>query len=165
MFNIGDKIVYPSQGIGVIDCIEEREFKGETQSYYKIDLFNSTMKLTLPVSRMEDSNIRLISDSNVIDVDLNNFSQFIIDEEEIKKSTAKERMISNSKKIKDGTLNDYLEVICNLTQVMQNGNINANEKQVLNATKSLVVEEISQSKSLSKEEASDLLENAIIFSK
>ena len=60
-------------------------------------------------------------------------------------------------------LNDYLDVICNLTQVMQVGNINANEKQVLNSTKSLVVEEISQSKDLSKEEASELLENAIKF--
>ena len=39
-------------------------------------------------------------------------------------------MITNSKKIKEGTLNDYLDVICNLTQVMQVGNINANEKQV-----------------------------------
>ncbi|MDU2490968.1 MAG: hypothetical protein E7D27_10340 [Clostridium celatum] len=64
------------------------EFKGEKQNYYKIDIVNSTMKLS---------------------------------------------------------------------------NINANEKQVLNSTKSLVVEEISQSKDLSREEASELLENAIRF--
>lgn len=88
LFNIGDKIVYPGQGIGVVDCIEEMEFKGEKQNYYKIDIVNSTMKLS---------------------------------------------------------------------------NINANEKQVLNSTKSLVVEEISQSKDLSREEASELLENAIRF--
>ena len=163
MFNIGDKIVYPGQGIGVVNCIEEMEFKGEKQNYYKIDIINSTMKLKLPVSRVEFTNIRLISDSNEIDTDLNNFSDFIVNEEEIKISTAKERMITNSKKIKEGTLNDYLDVICNLTQVMQVGNINANEKKVLNSTKSLVVEEISQSKDLSKEEASELLENAIKF--
>ena len=48
MFNIGDKIVYPSQGIGVIDIIEEKEFKGEKQKYYTIQLCNNTMKLTLP---------------------------------------------------------------------------------------------------------------------
>ena len=50
-----------------------------------------------------------------------------------------------------------------LTQVMQAGNINANEKQVLNSTKSLVVDEISQSKDLSREEANEILENAIKF--
>lgn len=163
MFNIGDKIVYPGQGIGVVNCIEEMEFKGEKRNYYKIDIINSTMKLKLPVSRVEFTNIRLISDSNEIDTDLNNFSDFIVNEEEIKISTAKERMFTNSKKIKEGTLNNYLDVICNLTQVMQVGKINANEKQVLNSTKSLVVEEISQSKDLSKEEAIELLENAIKF--
>ena len=72
-------------------------------------------------------------------------------------------MITNTKKIKEGTLNDYLDVICNLTQVKKLSNINANEKQVLNSTKSLVVEEISQSKDLSREEAIELLENAIRF--
>ena len=66
MFNIGDKIVYPGQGIGVVDCIEEMEFKGERQNYYKIDIVNSTMKLKLPVSRVEFTNIRLISNSKEI---------------------------------------------------------------------------------------------------
>lgn len=163
MFNIGDKIVYPGQGIGVVDCIEEMEFKGERQNYYKIDIVNSTMKLKLPVSRVEFTNIRLISNSKEIDTDLNNFSDFIVSEEKIKTSTAKERMIINTQKIKEGTLNDYLDVICNLTQVKKLSNINANEKQVLNSTKSLVVEEISQSKDLSREEAIELLENAIRF--
>ena len=163
LLNIGDKIVYPGQGIGVVDCIEEMEFKGERQNYYKIDIVNSTMKLKLPVSRVEFTNIRLISNSKEIDTDLNNFSDFIVNEEEIKISTAKERMIINTQKIKEGTLNDYLDVICNLTQVKKLSNINANEKQVLNSTKSLVVEEISQSKDLSREEAIELLENAIRF--
>ena len=85
MFNIGDKIVYPGQGIGVVDCIEEMEFKGERQNYYKIDIVNSTMKLKLPVSRVEFTNIRLISNSKEIDTDLNNFSDFIVNEEEIKR--------------------------------------------------------------------------------
>ncbi|WP_297712731.1 CarD family transcriptional regulator [Clostridium sp.] len=84
LFNIGDKIVYPGQGIGVVDCIEEMEFKGERQNYYKIDIVNSTMKLKLPVSRVEFTNIRLISNSKEIDTDLNNFSDFIVNEEEIK---------------------------------------------------------------------------------
>ena len=59
MFNIGDKVVYPSQGIGVISDIEKREFKGEKQDYYKIKIFNNTMILSLPVSRAYVSNLRL----------------------------------------------------------------------------------------------------------
>ncbi|MEN8077875.1 CarD family transcriptional regulator [Clostridioides difficile] len=163
MFNIGDKIVYPSQGIGVIDSIEKREFKGEKQDYYNIEIINSSMKLSLPISRVEDTNIRLVSNSKDIDSDLSNFGDFVADSEEIKNVTAKERMIINNKKLKEGKVNNYLDVICNLTQVMKYGNININEKQILKATKSLVVEEISQSKDLSKEEATELLEKSIKF--
>lgn len=163
MFNIGDKIVYPSQGIGVIDSIEEREFKGEKQDYYNIEIINSSMKLSLPISRVEYTNIRLVSNSKDMDSDLSNFCDFVADSEEIKSITAKERMIINNKKLKEGKVNNYLDVICNLTQVMKYGNININEKQILKATKSLVVEEISQSKDLSKEEATELLEKSIKF--
>lgn len=161
MFNIGDKIVYPGQGIGVIDCIEEREFKGEKQKFFKIDIFNSTMKLTYPMNRIEDSNIRLVSESKDIDSYLEDFSKNNLTVEEIKGTTAKERMSINSKKIKDGTLKDYLDVILNLSEVMNNGNINANEKQVLNSTKSLVAEEISQSKNISLDEAKNLLDESL----
>lgn len=161
MFNIGDKIVYPCQEIGVIDCIEEREFKGEKQKFYKIDIFNSTMKLTYPMNRIEDSNIRLVSESKDIDSYLEDFSKTTLTVEEIKSTTAKERMSINSKKIKDGTLKDYLDVILNLSEVMKNGNINANEKQVLNSTKSLVAEEISQSKNISLDEEKNLLDESL----
>ena len=78
MFNIGDKIVYPSQGIGVIDIIEEKEFKGEKQKYYTIQLFNNTMKLTLPFSRIEPSNMRLISDSKTLDNCLKHINKFVV---------------------------------------------------------------------------------------
>lgn len=145
----------------VIDCIEEREFKGEKQKFYKIDIFNSTMKLTYPMNRIEDSNIRLVSESKDIDSYLEDFSKTTLTVEEIKSTTAKERMSINSKKIKDGTLKDYLDVILNLSEVMKNGNINANEKQVLNSTKSLVAEEISQSKNISLDEAKNLLDESL----
>ena len=34
LFTVGDKIVYPMQGAGTIEAIEEREFSGEVQKYY-----------------------------------------------------------------------------------------------------------------------------------
>lgn len=162
MFNIGDKIVYPSQGVGVIDSIQEREFKGEKQDYYGINIYNSTMKLTLPLSRLESSNIRPVSSSDIIEYNLNNFDRFIVNDEEIKRYNSKERIAVNSSKLKNGTLNDYLEVICNLTQVMSQNNLNSNEKQLLQNAKSFIIEEICQSKSISLVDAEALLETAIV---
>ncbi|MCD2496525.1 CarD family transcriptional regulator, partial [Staphylococcus aureus] len=36
MFQIGDNIVYPMHGAGIIEAIEEKEFLEEKQQYYVI---------------------------------------------------------------------------------------------------------------------------------
>jgi Transcriptional regulators, similar to M. xanthus CarD len=164
LFNIGDKIVYPSQGIGVIDEIEEKEFKGEKQAYYTIILYNNNMKLTLPFSRIETSNMRLVSDSTTLDSRLKHINKFLVEVEELDKVNFKERKTVNELKIKSGALDDYLEVICNLTQVKMEHNLNSSEKQMLASAKKIVIEEISQSKNISNDEAADLLDVSMSFS-
>ena len=163
MFNIGDKIVYPSQGLGIIDIIEEKEFKGENEKHYTIQLCNHTMKLTLPFSRVEPSNMRLISDSKTLDNCLNHINRFVAETGELSKINFKERKTLNEIKIKSGALDDYLEVICNLTQLKMEHNLNSSEKQMLTSTKKIVIEEISQSKNLSSDEATSLLDVSMVF--
>jgi RNA polymerase-interacting CarD/CdnL/TRCF family regulator len=164
LFNIGDKIVYPSQGIGVIDEIEEKEFNGEKQAYYIIKLYNNNMKLTLPSSRIEISNMRLVSDSKTLDSRLKHINKFLVEVDELSKVNFKERKTVNELKIKSGALDDYLEVICNLTQLKMEQNLNSSEKQMLANAKKIVIEEISQSKNLSNNEAADLLDISMSFS-
>ncbi|OOM81992.1 RNA polymerase-binding transcription factor CarD [Clostridium puniceum] len=164
MFNIGDKIVYPSQGIGVIDEIEEKEFKGERQMYYTIQLYNNTMKLTLPLSRIKTSNMRLVSDSKTLDNCLKHINKFVVETGELSKVNFKERKTANELKIKSGALDDYLQVICNLTQLKMEHNLNSSEKQMLTSAKKIVIEEISQSKNLSSDEATNLLDIYMAFS-
>jgi RNA polymerase-interacting CarD/CdnL/TRCF family regulator len=164
LFNIGDKIVYPSQGIGIIDEIEEKEFNGEKQAYYIIKLYNNNMKLTLPSSRIEISNMRLVSDSKTLDSRLKHINKFLVEVDELSKVNFKERKTVNELKIKSGALDDYLEVICNLTQLKMEQNLNSSEKQMLANAKKIVIEEISQSKNLSNNEAADLLDISMSFS-
>lgn len=163
MFNLGDTVVYPCQGIGIIDSIEEREFKGEKQDYYSIHILNNTMKLTLPASRAEAIHIRLISNSKTIDNTLENINKFVTDKDELKKNSTKERMAINSEKMKSGTLENYLCIIYDLNKIKAQSNLNINENQLFNNAKSFVLEEICQSKHLTKDEAKILLNQAIKY--
>ena len=163
MFNIGDKVVYPSQGIGVISDIEKREFKGEKQDYYKIKIFNNTMILSLPVSRAYVSNLRLVSDSEAIDRGLESINNAMSEKNEYKEYTSKERMAANSERVKSGSLRGTLEVIYDLTQVRINSKLNAAEKQVLKNVKDSLIEEISYAKELSIEDSTNLLKKAIKY--
>jgi CarD family transcriptional regulator len=163
LFNIGDVIVYPNQGVGVIDIIEEKEFKGEKQKYYTIQLNNSTMKLTLPFSRIEPSNMRLISDSKTLDKSLKNIYKYTVEPGLLSKVNFKERKIINDSKLKSGTLENYLEIICNLTQLKMEHNLNSSEKQMLVNAKKIVIEEISQAKNVTNDEATTLLDGSMEF--
>ena len=67
LFQIGDVVFYPQHGVGIIDCIEEKEINGETKSYYEFHLINNPMKIVLPLDKVENFHVRLISDTDTID--------------------------------------------------------------------------------------------------
>ncbi len=158
MFNIGDKIVYPVQGVGVIDVIEEREFQGETQKFYNIHLINNSMKLMLPSSRVDNSNIRLISDSTALDSIFKGVLDNSSSLEDLETINSKERMAINNDKMKSGKLRDLAEVIFNLSNLKCKRTLNTSETQQLKNAKKFVVDEICLSKDYSKEEAMNYLD-------
>lgn len=163
MFNIGDRIVYPNQGVGIVDAIEEREFNGEMQSYYKIHLLHNTMRLMLPISKVESSNIRLVSDFEIIESTLNNLNNLKNKNDELEKFDFKERKEINLSKVKSGTLVDCLEVICNLTEFKSKHSLNSTDRQILRNTKKILIDEISESKNLHNAEAENMLDSFIKF--
>ena len=59
-FQVDQKIVYPSQGVGKIIEIKERKFKDEMILYYVIYLEVSDMTVLVPVKRCEELGIRAI---------------------------------------------------------------------------------------------------------
>jgi CarD family transcriptional regulator len=62
LFQIGDKIVYPMHGAGVIEIIEEREILGEKQQYYVIKMPITNMQIMVPVEKASNVGIRPVVD-------------------------------------------------------------------------------------------------------
>ncbi|MDR2495133.1 MAG: CarD family transcriptional regulator [Spirochaetaceae bacterium] len=59
-FEIDQKVVYPSQGVGVIRAIMDKEFKNETIPYYVIHIEVSDMTIMVPVHKADGLGIRPI---------------------------------------------------------------------------------------------------------
>ena len=66
MFNVGDKIVYPMHGAGVIDSIEEKNILGEKQSYYILKM-PGEVKVMVPTAKAEEIGVRNIIDKSSAD--------------------------------------------------------------------------------------------------
>ena len=59
-FKVNQKVVYPSQGVGVVTEIFEKKFKDEMNLYYKIYIEASDMIVMVPVAKAEELGIRQI---------------------------------------------------------------------------------------------------------
>ena len=160
-FKEGDKVVYPNQGVGIIKYIEEKEFKGKLEKYYGIYLTNNKMQVLLPFSRVEKSHMRLISDPSYLDYKLKHANDYINDVEALAKINYKERSELYTLKIKSGTVEDYLELIYNLTQMKKKHELNYMEKTMLRTAKRILADEIAQSKQIDFDKAYELLEQLI----
>ena len=57
IFALGDHVVYPLQGVGVINKIEEKTLRGNTSLYYEIFLEISDMTVMLPVDKVAELGI------------------------------------------------------------------------------------------------------------
>ena len=58
MFNVGDKLVHPTYGAGIITDIQDKEIRDEQRVYYIIKLLSQDGTLMVPVSRADDVGLR-----------------------------------------------------------------------------------------------------------
>ncbi|MDT8445055.1 MAG: CarD family transcriptional regulator, partial [Desulfuromonadales bacterium] len=58
MFKIGDRAVYPAQGVGVVEKIESREFCGQTHDFYILRIIDNDMTIMVPVGNARQVGLR-----------------------------------------------------------------------------------------------------------
>lgn len=159
LFQVGDKVVYPMHGAGVIESIEEKEFLGEMQKYYIIRITSNNLKIMIPINKISTSDLRLINDESTLKNILLTLNDGETNEEEM--VPVKERNLIFTQKIKSGSLRKSAEVVRDLMFINDTKPLNTTEKQLLDRAKKLLVSEIALIKNISNTQADDLLNEII----
>ncbi|HSN66507.1 MAG TPA: CarD family transcriptional regulator, partial [Fusibacter sp.] len=60
MFKVGDKVVYPMHGAGVIEAIEFKELMGKDKEFYILKLPIKNMKVMIPTDNAEGLGVRRV---------------------------------------------------------------------------------------------------------
>ncbi|MDQ0219128.1 CarD family transcriptional regulator [Peribacillus cavernae] len=153
MFQIGDNIIYPMHGAGVIEAIEEKEIQGKRQEYYLITIPISSMQVMIPLAKVTSSSIRAVSDKlamkNVLHI-------FHYGESDTSLSW-KERYKLNSEKLKSGKLQEGAEVLRDLTRIQNQKALNSSEKQMLLTARKMLISELGLINGITENQATDLL--------
>ena len=157
MFNVGDKIVYPMHGAGVIDAIEEKDILGEKQSYYILKM-PGEVKVMVPTAKAEEVGVRNVIDKSSADKVIGVLEQ---DETAMDKNWNK-RYRDNMEKMKSGDIYEVADVVRNLSfKKKEKGGLSTGEKKMLNNAKQILISELVLAEHASQEEVEQLVENKI----
>lgn len=156
MFNVGDKIVYPMHGAGIIEAIEEKSVCNEKQSYYIIKM-PGEVKVMVPTAKAEDIGVRNIIDSETAGKVIN-----ILEQESTEMSVKwNKRYRDNVEKMKSGDIYEVADIVRNLSFKQKDKGLSTTEKKMLLNAKQILVSELVLAESKDKEEIEELVENKI----
>jgi CarD family transcriptional regulator len=142
-FQIGDKAVYPAQGVAEIVGIDEKEIAGKIHRFYCLRILDTDMRILVPVDKAEQVGLR-----EVVQQDQIQEVYDILKEKEvhIDKQTWNRRYRGFMEKIKTGSLFEVAEVFRDLYRLKNQKTLSFGERRMLDTAKSLIVKELSVAK-------------------
>lgn len=138
-FNVDQKVVYPSQGVGKVIDIFEKQFKDNVIPYYKIYIEASDMVVMVPVEKAEDLGIRQIVSAKEAQEALDLLS----DDFEPITSDWKLRYQMNLELLKKGTVKDIATIVRCLYNRSKVKELPILERKLYDSAKKLLEDEIS----------------------
>src|SRR5215475_11847824 len=156
-FEIGDKVVYPNQGVGTIENISSRSFGANFEKFYLLRLVYSSMTVMVPFSNVGSVGLRRITKTTEINRVLTYLS---CGDCEICPDW-KCRFKLNSDKMQSGNLLQVAEVLKCLLIVQSDKPLSFREKKMLDRARHMVVSEISIAKGVPEIHAIGLMQRAL----
>ncbi len=157
-FHLGEKVVYPNHGVGIIEQISTRQFNGESEFYYLLKIQSNSLRVMVPFCNAESVGLRRVSKCREVKTIL----QFM---EKIGCETAshwKWRYKENCDKMRTGELQHVAEVLKCLLTLNQGKVLSFREKKMLERAWQLLVEEIGTARNTTREDAEVIVANAVL---
>ena len=138
MYKIGDSVVYPMHGAGVIEGIENKEVLGKTQSYYVMRMPIGDMKVMVPMDTAKQIGMRDVIDKSEAESVLHRFRTV---ETDVIQNWSK-RFRDNMVKIKSGNIFEVAAVVKSLMLRDSQKGLSTGEKKMLSNAKQILISEI-----------------------
>ena len=139
-FEIGDTVIYPNHGLGVVEQIETKTIMGTTCGFYNLRMASSDTTVLVPVDNVEDVGLRRAIEDGEVKKLFTLIGNGKIDSHQ----NWKGRFKDNSDKMRTGSIYDVIDVLKSLNHLSKSKNLSFREKRMLDRAKFLVVSEISE---------------------
>jgi CarD family transcriptional regulator len=139
-FTIGDKAVYPSQGVAEVVGIEQKEISGKIQRFYVLRVLESDNRIMVPTDKSDQVGLRRVAGEEEID----EVRQILRDKEvHVDRQTWNRRYRGFMEKIRSGSLFEVAEVFRDLYRLKGMKPLSFGERRMLDTARGLIVQELS----------------------
>ena len=157
MYQIGDKVVHPMHGAGVIDSIVRKKVAGKVQDYYLLKLSTGSMMVMIPTEHSDEIGVRPVVSGQEATHILSEMEDIQVD----MTSNWNQRYRENMLRIKSGNLLEVAKVVKGLMYRETQKGLSTGERKMLHSAKQILISELVLSKSISYEGAEQALDTAL----
>lgn len=157
-FRVGDRVVYPNHGVGVIEHISRRAIGETSQEFYQLRIEASNLRVMVPFATAASVGMRPVIESRELAPIL-----LYLQRAEVVACAGdwKGRFKEHSDKLRSGQLAQVAEVLKALVQLHKAKPLSFREKKMLDRAAHLLVSEIASASKLSLEQALELLQQTL----
>ena len=147
-FKVGDKAVYPAQGVAEVVSIEEKDIAGQRQQFYVLRILDTSRKIMVPVAKAKSVGLRPpIGESEIREI----FTILRKRNIAFDNQTWNRRYRGFMEKIKTGSVYDVAEVMRDLYRLRAEKSLSFGERRMLETARTLIVKEIAVTRDKSEE--------------
>jgi CarD family transcriptional regulator len=147
-FKIGEKVVYPAHGVGVIEDVQAKTVSGAETKFYTLRIMDTDMKIMIPTGKAEAIGLR-----RVIGKDMVGKVYKVLREKRIRvdQATWNRRYREYTEKIKTGSVLEIAAVLRDLFMLKGDKELSFGERKMLDTARNLLVKELAIAKAHTEE--------------
>ncbi|MGH9775556.1 MAG: CarD family transcriptional regulator [Candidatus Acidiferrales bacterium] len=146
-FKLGDKVVYPNHGVGVIEQISYGYLNGKSERYFMLKIMSSGLKVMVPHSNIESVGLRPVIRSKEAGMVLS----FLEKGRSASHHDWKHRFKENSERMRTGSLLEVAAVLKGLVALSRTKPLSFREKKMLERAKFLLISELATARNTSEQ--------------
>jgi CarD family transcriptional regulator len=156
-FKIGDKVVYPNHGLGIIEQIEKRDLGARTEEFLRLRIVGNDSTVMVPRSNTSNVGLRPIMSRKEVDLVFD-----VLKDTKVRVfDDWKGRFQENSDKMRTGSITEVALVFKSLMHLSLQKNLSYRERRMLDRARYLIVSEIAEVQRLKPEEVEARIDKAI----
>jgi CarD family transcriptional regulator len=156
-FRIGEKVVYPNHGIGIIEEVGSKNVNGASEEFYMLRIHANSSLVMIPTANVKSVGLRRIIKKSEVDGLFNLLQEDFFEPEADWKGRFKE----HSEKMRTGSIFHVAEVLKNLVYLSHRKSLSFREKRMMDRAKQLVISEIAIVRGLNEKSVEEQIDRIL----